>query len=125
MITRKEYMTKPEGRTPWHKANVAERMQYRREDRARHREYYGQFVTDGFIKSVAGQIGRARLLTSTDEHLNDIPLRAWDHVYIGHHILRQIGEANGTGCYSPSDCVCVAKEAARQFIEQHTQEDQP
>lgn len=69
-----------------------------------HREFYGQHMTLPIINMVVRAIGKDRLLRSTDEHLNDIPLKEWDNL---HPLLGG----------SLSDSVCFAKEAARQWLE--------
>ena len=84
---------------------------------ATHREYYGQFVTESMRDYIASVFGD-RLANSTYEHFNDIPLSQWDDqknvilAYCG----KLLAIANGGGV-SLSDCVCVAKEAARQIRE--------
>lgn len=102
------------------------------EGRATHRQYYGQFVNDEVKHSVMYKFGLERLLASTDEHLNDLPLREWDALGgfifrygeivsrpatfypIDGKLLKEAGEG-----YSPAVAVCVFKEAARQIIEEH------
>jgi hypothetical protein len=104
--------------------------------RCTHREYYGQFVNDGVISAVVRTIGARKILASTDPHLNDIPLHRWDALagysnrqysreherftggLLMHLVGRDLSKANGGGV-SPSDLVCVAKEAARQYKEKH------
>lgn len=87
--------------------------------KATHRQYYGQFVNPAVTSWVRRKIGIDRLLKSTDQHLNDIPLSLWDSYY-GAMLLdgtaRKVAAANGGGV-SLSDAVCVAKEAAHQLIE--------
>jgi len=94
MFTRKDYMEK----------------------RCTHREYYAQFVTDEIRQHVAKHIGTDQLRASTDEHLNDIPLRRWDHLPLfyksDHEKVRAAGD-----WISPAGAVCIYKEAARQLIE--------
>lgn len=103
MITREQYMNKE----------------------ATHREYYGQFVDQSVKDWVLGRIGIERILASTDPHLNDIHIEAWDR-YFGTFQMtepgRKCAKANGSGGVSLSNAVCVAKETARQLIEQHTGE---
>jgi hypothetical protein len=84
-----------------------------------HREFYGQFVTPSIISSIVGRIGADRILKSTDEHMNDIPLADWDKTafLVRGRIQRGYKEIEYTGGVSLSDCVCTAKEAARQFVE--------
>jgi len=76
--------------------------------------YYAQFATPEVIEYVVRAIGADKILASTDEHLNDIPLRRWDALTppINWQLLR---EANGNAGVSLSDKVCIAKEAARIF----------
>lgn len=78
-----------------------------------HCEYYGQFVTEGMMNFVKNHIGMERLLKSTNEHLNDIPLVIWDKIAIfhlpsGHPSTR-------------STRVCLVKEAGRKIIENYLQ----
>ena len=100
MITRKQYMNKD----------------------FTHAEYYGQFSSENVVAAVANYIGTDKLLNSTDEHLNDIPLKIWDYApWFG--MQRDIATANsstykdGALCTSPSDKVCAVKAAARKWIE--------
>jgi hypothetical protein len=90
--------------------------------KATHRAYYGQFVTDGLRAFIAARVGIERLRASTDEHFNDIPLALWDSFagVVASYAGRAIREAQGYG-HSLSDCVCTAKEAARQVTEEAAQ----
>lgn len=83
-----------------------------------HRAYYAQFVSVDLMQWVVKSIGQSRILSSTDPHLNDIPLREWDalHWMLGMWCKRAVC-ATTSGGYSLSDSVCIAKEAARQFVE--------
>lgn len=99
----------------------------RREDYMRnptpeaHRAYYGQFTTPAIQAMIADYIGIEKLRASTDPHFNDIPLARWDSLQS--FILRTAGRKIATtqsGGVSLSDCVCVAKEAARRFLETPT-----
>ena len=85
-----------------------------------HRQYYAQFVTDqakGFVRLC---ITMDALLKSEDEDgcFNDIPLRKWDlyadpcPAYLG-DLLRAAGDYP-----TLSGMVCIAKEAARQLLEE-------
>ncbi len=99
MITRKQYIT----------------------GKASHREYYGQFVTEGVLVSVKNRFGKA-LLLSKDPFFNDIPLKAWDDLA---ELLRpvlggRIARANESGGVSLSDLVCTVKEAAQQIRDAET-----
>lgn len=82
-----------------------------------HREYYAQFVTPG-IRTIVWKRFGDRLLKSTDNYLNDIPLKQWDGLepLIRAEAGRALALANGRGGVSLSDCVCVAKEAGKQLI---------
>lgn len=98
-----------------------------------HSDYYGQFIGSGLTSRIVASIGWERLLKSDDPHLNDIPLSEWDALMgvafrRGRCVLFQpegtlyhaLREANGSGGVSPSDLICVAKEAARRWIAEHT-----
>lgn len=110
MITRKQYMNKE----------------------ATFKEYYGQFSSPSVVACVVSYIGVDRLLASTDEHLNDIPMHLWDNApWFG--MQRAIGEANlSTHCKkdrdsgklftSLSDKVCCLKVAAHKWIEENRNE---
>lgn len=80
-----------------------------------HREYYAQFVTEPVKARVRMCIGWERLKNSTDEHLNDIPLRLWD-------TLGAVGtkrEWDAADDYpTMAGRTCIYKEAARQIIEE-------
>lgn len=117
-------------------------MKFTRKDyldrKCSHREYYSQFVNDEVKQLVARRIGRKKILASTDPHFNDIPLHRWDALAgfsnrqysrefgpfeparspLFYCVGRSIVEANGGGV-SPSDLVCVAKEAAQQIREEY------
>lgn len=101
MITRKEYMDTP--RTSEEQAAVA------------HRAYWSQFVDGRTVSYVVRTIGALTLLRATDPHLNDIPLRRWDAMVHTLPVARSMKEAGDY--YTLGACVCIAKEAARQYIE--------
>ena len=84
--------------------------------RATHRQFYAQFVTPEYITYVVGRIGAENLKQSTDEHLNDIGLGRWDMLQDPPKFRTRLKEA-GT-FWSLSSRVCVAKEAARQYLEE-------
>jgi hypothetical protein len=93
------------------------------EQAAAHRKYYAQAVTQTLIDSVVRIIGSKAILASKDRHLNDIPLIEWDNMCgmvepYARAMNRRIGY---TGGVSLSDCVCIAKEAAKQWLEQQTE----
>ena len=80
-----------------------------------HRRYFGQFVTPGTKYRVLSVIGLERLMASTDEHFNDIPLSAWDGMV---PLLPGSGSFEKAGdYYTLANGVCLAKEAARQIVE--------
>ncbi len=94
------------------------------------RDYYGQFVSDEIKNEVLSFFGKKVLLSSTDEHLNDIPLRKWDALtgfrFNGSEMVsRPTVLPTGLGAklkesnegLSASTLVCIYKEGARQVIE--------
>jgi hypothetical protein len=82
-----------------------------------HKQYYAQFVTENMKNDVIRAIGKDALMNSTDEHLNDIPLKKWDRLASGvvpfyvNSAMRELGDYPTLG-----GLVCIAKEAARQVI---------
>lgn len=101
-----------------------------------HNEYYEQWVTDEMMDYVVSKIGADRLLGSTDEHFNDIPLPKWDGLSVMDYINQEdwiesrlsvldpeVHENNRLAhkqrkfAYSSSDSVCVSKAAARKYID--------
>lgn len=86
---------------------------------AAHRRYFCQFVTDRTKDRVMQSIGLDRLMSSTDPHLNDIPLPLWDR--LTPHLPGSAGFAKAGDYYTLANGVCLAKEAARQIIEAQTQ----
>lgn len=83
--------------------------------KAAHRKYFGQFVTAGTVATVVRAIGKEKLLASTNEHFNDIPLRLWDR--LTPRLSGSEGFAKAGDYYTLANGVCLAKEAARQFVE--------
>lgn len=82
---------------------------------AAHRRYYGQFVNQRTIDYVVRAIGSDALLASTDPHFNDIPLSKWDNLVPRLPLAASLRDAGDymTLCGG----VCIAKEAARQYVE--------
>lgn len=78
-----------------------------------HQEYYGQFCSNSVIRLVTDRIGMDQILRSTNPHFNDIPLNQWDNLepVIRMMVGSTLQKLNGQ--VSLSDCVCVAKAAAR------------
>ncbi len=110
MITRTEYLERSS-------ASV-----FRYERKKHYREYHAQFIGKRAIDYVLRCIGEKAIRNSTDEHMNDIPLALWDRLDMRPHIsTKLLSEATGSqpGRYqwAPSDNVCIAKEAARQWKE--------
>lgn len=64
-MTRKEYLDGP-----------------RETSKERHREYYSQFVNKKVKEHVIKGIGLDDILSSTDEHFNDIRLSRWDNLFM-------------------------------------------
>lgn len=82
---------------------------------AAHRKYFGQFVTPATVARVVSHIGAAALRASTDPHFNDIPLSKWDQLV--QRLPGSAGFAKAGDYYTIASGVCLAKEAARQWIE--------
>ena len=83
-----------------------------------HRRYYSQLVGRSTINHVVRIIGTDALLASTDRHFNDIPLWLWYAAIKGLPIA-----INFTllGDYATEvGLVCVAKEAAQQWVDGQT-----
>lgn len=89
-----------------------------------HQEYYPQFVNDRVKYAVKTYIGLDKILASTNEHFNDIPLHLWDNIHAEFLIDRaKFKQANETDvfCWSLSDNVCILKAAARMIKESSLQ----
>lgn len=84
----------------------------RMNDLISHDDYYAQFVSSSIIKNVKQFIGIDRIMASSCEHFNDIPLRQWDDLpyYCNRATLDLCGES-----YSKATHVCIMKNAARQI----------
>jgi len=81
-----------------------------------HRQYYAQFVTTDYVKTIVKYIGSAKLLSSTDESLNDISLHIWDMAPTSHGTSGKMKELGDVLTLAGS--VCIAKEAAKQYIDE-------
>lgn len=85
-----------------------------------HSQFYAQFVTSVVMSVVKYRVGIESIVSSKNEHFNDIPLAVWDSIDIK-DIVNQtaIREAhsytNGSFPWSKSMQVCILKEAARQI----------
>jgi len=94
----------------------SEYMEASREDgHAAHRAYFGQFVTESTISRVVAAIGADTLRASTDPHMNDIPLSRWDRLVP--QLPGSAGFRKAGDYYTTSHGVCLAKEAARQWLD--------
>lgn len=76
-----------------------------------HADYYGQYVDDNTKRILIERVGIERLLSSTDPHLNDIPLARWDRLPALRWNLKSRGDY-----LTLAGKVCIYKEAARQLI---------
>lgn len=86
-----------------------------------HREFYAQFAGPGVKGRVLALIGIERLQSSTDEHLNDIPLKTWDALGpVGSVAQWQAAEDSPT----MAGRTCIYKEAARQILEDAAESSQ-
>jgi hypothetical protein len=85
------------------------------------RTYYAQFVTEEIKDSVRSTFGKEKLTQAIaiDEHLNNIPLREWDHVgfYFKYSVILRKKLKDAGDWFSDAGMVCILKEAARQIIE--------
>lgn len=118
MMTRKEYMELP---TLTNGAYDSDK------GLANLRAYYGQYVTPEIIAIVVKRFGLLALMKSTDRHLNDIEIQAWDRLAGGSGAgnsgaiwtphwapLAKLKEC-GDG-YSLSAGVCILKTAATMAL---------
>ena len=101
------------------------------EDSAKlHHPYYEQFLLKSAEGYVVRIIGEKRILSSTDPHMNDIPLQNWDNLGMANYIDKDMWrkahnhESKGTYPWAKSDNVCLAKTAARNFKNAATAESQ-
>lgn len=108
--------------------NVIKRSEYM-DGKYSFNEYYRQFVTPEILDRVSKAIGVDRIKASTDEHLNDIPMKEWDAIFGGvfrsgqivvqptvpRDIMTTLKEADEIA--SMATLCCIAKQAARKLIE--------
>ena len=82
-----------------------------------HRTYYAQYVNGPIISIVVSHIGAAKLLASKDPDFNDIPVGCWDKLepFMKHHSLALTKKLKDY--WSLTQSVCIAKEAARTYIQ--------
>jgi hypothetical protein len=80
-----------------------------------HSQYYSQFIVNPeFLTYVANFIGIKNLESSVSPNFNDIDLRYWDVISppTGTSAkMKSLGDS-----LTLSGCVCIAKEAAREFL---------
>jgi hypothetical protein len=100
-----------------HKAYSAANNEPNADTNAVHREYFSQFVTEDIKSRVLSSIGGMAIINSTDEHMNDIPLKEWDATLIPcpASVVKKAKELGEN--LSQSILVCIAKEAAKQIKE--------
>ena len=86
----------------------AERKKYMNHELT-HQEYYMWLA--GFIGATKAHlpVSQERVDASTDEHLNDIPLKLWDNQ---DYLIRRMASNKGLA-WSLCDTVCVLKSLAR------------
>ena len=88
--------------------------------KATHREYYGQFVCDQVKSWVLRAFTKQELMQSTDPNLNDLPIDRWDRVIPSPVPFTLVSRMTRVGDYATlGGLVCIAKEAARQIIEEN------
>lgn len=88
--------------------------------KATHREYYGQFVCDRVKSWVLQTFTKQELMQSTDPNLNDLPTEKWDRVIPSPVPFTLVSRMTMVGDYvTLGGLVCIAKEAAQQIIEEN------
>jgi hypothetical protein len=80
-----------------------------------HSQYYSQFIINPeFLNYVSRFIGETNLERSISPNFNDIDLRYWEVINPPtgtHTIMKSLGDY-----LTLPGCVCIAKEAAKQFL---------
>jgi hypothetical protein len=102
------------------------RQQYMQNSSELHHAYYLQFATPASYAFINSEIGVKKLLTSKDEHLNDLYKHSnggagswiWDATPINYSLAKELGEGN-----SMSTHTCVGKAVARELLKQHAQKE--
>jgi hypothetical protein len=87
------------------------RNEYMNEKTSFHKHYLWVAKFIGATEDMV-PFNRKQLLTSTDEHMNDLPMKIWDS---GHYILLRCAHNKGIG-WSNCDTVCTLKTLAREII---------
>jgi hypothetical protein len=80
------------------------------------REYYSQFVTPKVIEVVVHFWGKSVLENSTDFWMNDLPLEKWD-LLLNKLPPFAIRFSDLGDLPTKAGFLCVAKEAARQYLD--------
>lgn len=95
----------------------------RLDDECTHREYWGQFVTNVTRQRVLRMVGNKDRLKEHFQleaeeffHPNKIQMKVWDRFTV---VSTEAGKMREAGDYlTQSGIVCIAKEAARQIVEE-------
>lgn len=97
------------------------RDQYMNDSENLHHKYHLQFMTDDIVESVKQLM--PQVMTSKDEHLNDIPLHQWDSA-AHYHASEMSKKCKELGTfYSQATGVCVLKAVARHLRKQANTND--
>jgi hypothetical protein len=91
-----------------------------------HRAKYGKLVWDAgwygkFLPWIPATKEELRKALEEDEHLNNIPLNKWD--MSAHAVAWIMSNTLGINCLSLAECVCILKEAAKEWAEDEDEED--
>ena len=89
------------------------REQYLADSSVLHHDYYMQFVTPQTLRTVETYVSLARIQTSSDPHLNDIPLGTWDELPMAYN--REAMERAGD-YLTAAGHVCIMKAAAKHLL---------
>jgi hypothetical protein len=103
------------------------RQEYMSNSSELHHAYFLQFATQASYHFINTRIGLPKLLTSTDEHLNDLYKISrggaggwiWDETPINLPLAREMREGN-----SMSTPTCVGKAVARELLKEHKQRNE-
>ena len=100
------------------------RPDYMKDSKNLHRSYYSQFVTENTKLFVKNRIGLDLLRTSNCPHFNDVIKHdgpngwIWDRAPVDTQKMRDCDEIGKNSLPSLASVTCVAKEAARQLLEE-------
>lgn len=85
---------------------------------AKHRQYYGQYVTPYIRARVLGYFGdRLFKVPDSDVDLNSLPLREWDFLARSGLGALAVPMKDNGDYLTLGSAVCILKEAARRIIE--------